>query len=546
MVAGGMGGQAVAEATDHDRPHRKRVKLRLISAVTLIVLGGAVVASSLVVRNIVRDQERVLLQERAGEAASVLGGAFAGVQDSLELLGTLAVTDRSRPSTFAGAARSVITTSNEGVLVTAQRGTSMVVTAAAGNAPPVGQAIPADQELLARRAQSTTGMVSGVLPDGSRRWLVFAVGNAAGPGTVVWERAAFSAAASAELPTGPWGDLNLALYLSSRPEPAALLAATTSKLPLAGGVPYPFTVGAETWLLVASSPTPVVGTLVEDTPWLVLGIGAVLAVLVTMVVETQGRRRDYAAALVDVRTASLRQAVTDLEQAQAQLVRQEKMAAMGQLASTVGHELRNPLAVIMNVLYLLETMAGAEASEAVRRHLATARRETSAATLIVSDLLDYAAGRAPMSAAVPLADLVTEALSVVPPPSGVEVVTHVEPDLEIDADRDQIRQVLLNLITNGYDSMPDGGVLDVSVRSAGDSARITVTDTGMGMDEETRSQIFTPFYTTKSRGIGLGLAVTRRVVEAHGGSIAVQSTPSVGTSFMVTVPSARAVASVPQ
>jgi signal transduction histidine kinase len=537
----------VAESTDHDRAHRRRVKLRLrlISAVTLIVLGGAVVASSLVVRNIIRDQERVLLQERAGEAASVLGGAFAGVQDSLELLGTLAATDQGRASTFAGAARSVITTSSEGVLVTAQHGSSMVVTAAAGNAPPAGQAIPADQELLARRALSTTGMVSGVLPDGSRRWLAFAVGNAAGPGTVVWERAAFSAAASAELPTGPWGDLNLALYLSSRPEPAALLAATTSKLPLAGGVSYPFTVGAETWLLVASSPTPLVGTLAGDTPWLVLGIGAVLAVLVTMVVEIQGRRRDYAAALVEVRTASLRRAVTDLEQAQAQLVRQEKMAAMGQLASTVGHELRNPLAVIMNVLYLLETMAGAEASETMRRHLATARRETSAATLIVSDLLDYAAGRAPMSGPVHLADLVTEALSVVPPPAGVEVATHLEPDMEINADRDQIRQVLLNLITNGYDSMPDGGVLDVSVRSAGDSAQITVTDTGLGMDEETRSHIFTPFYTTKSRGIGLGLAVTKRVVEAHAGTIAVRSTPSVGTSFTVTVPAARTV-SVPQ
>jgi two-component system sensor histidine kinase HydH len=114
----------------------------------------------------------------------------------------------------------------------------------------------------------------------------------------------------------------------------------------------------------------------------------------------------------------------------------------------------------------------------------------------------------------------------------------------INADRDQIRQVLLNLVTNGYDSMPEGGVLDVSARSAGDSAQITVTDTGMGMDEETKAQIFTPFYTTKSRGIGLGLAVTRRVVEAHDGTISVQSTPSVGTSFTVTVPAAGAMATV--
>jgi signal transduction histidine kinase len=541
-----MRGQTVAEATDHDPTQRKRVKLRLrlISAVTLIVLGGAAVASSLVVHDVTRDQERVLLQERAGEAASVLASAFAGVQDSLHLLGAITVADQGRPSLFATAARSVITTSNEGVLVTARRGTGMVVTATAGNAPAAGQAMPAAQEQLGRRALSTAGMVSGVLPGGSRRWLAFAVGNAAGPGTVVWDRVAFSA--SAQIPAGPWGNLNLALYLSSRPDPAALIVATTRNLPLAGGTPYQFTLGAETWLLVASSPKPLIGRLAKDTPWIILLIGVLVAVLVTTVVEIQGRRRDYAAALVEERTTSLRQAVTDLEQAQAQLVRQEKLAAMGQLASTVGHELRNPLAVIMNVLYLLEIMAGAEASEAMRRHLATAKRETSAATLIVSDLLDYAAGRAPVSAPMQLADLVTEALSVVPPPTGVEVVTHVEPDTELNADRDQIRQVLLNLITNGYDSMPDGGVLDVSVRSAGDSALITVTDTGMGMDEETRSHIFTPFYTTKSRGIGLGLAVTKRVVEAHGGTITVQSTPSVGTSFTVTVPAARTVASVPQ
>jgi len=522
------------------------MRLRLISVVTLIVLGGAVVASSLVVQGAIRDQERVLLQERAGEAASVLASTFAGIQDSLVLLGTIAVADQGRPSSFASAARSVITTSSEGVLVTARRGTSMVVTAAAVNAPAVGQAIPADQEQLARRALSTIGMVSGVLLDGSHRWLAFAVGNAAGPGTVVWYRVAFSPTASAQIPAGPWGDLNLALYLSSRPEPAALLLATTKNLPLAGGVQYPFAVGADTWLLVANSPTPLVGTLAQDTPWLVLGIGALVAVLVTTVVEIQGRRRAYAAALVEERTVSLRQAVTDLEQAQAQLVRQEKLAAMGQVASTVGHELRNPLAVIMNVLYLLEATAGAGASEAMRRHLATARRETSAAALIVSDLLDYAAGRAPMLAPVQLADLVAEALTVVPPPTGVEVVQHVEPGTAINADRDQFRQLLLNLISNGYDSMPDGGVLDVSARSSGDWAQITVTDTGMGMDEETKARIFTPFYTTKSRGIGLGLAVTKRVVEAHGGTISVQSTPSVGTSFTVAVHTADTMASMPQ
>ena len=97
----------MAEAADRARPrrHRVRMRLRLISAVTLVFLVGAAVASSLVVRNLIQDQERLLLQERAGEAASVLGSTFAGVQDSLHLLGTIAMAGQGRPSVFAAASQ---------------------------------------------------------------------------------------------------------------------------------------------------------------------------------------------------------------------------------------------------------------------------------------------------------------------------------------------------------------------------------------------------------------------------------------------------------
>jgi two-component system sensor histidine kinase HydH len=239
---------------------------------------------------------------------------------------------------------------------------------------------------------------------------------------------------------------------------------------------------------------------------------------------------------VEERTTSLRSAIAELETAQAQLIRQEKLAAVGQLASTVGHELRNPLAVVMNVLYLVEAGTGDDADNPIRRHLATAKREISAATLIVSDLLDFATGREPIPAPVNVAELVDEALSVVPPPEGVRVVQRDGPQLVINADRDQIRQALLNLITNGYDAMPSGGVLTVSTTSVPGSAHITVTDTGVGMDQETRDSIFIPFFTRKARGTGLGLAVTKRVIDAHGGTITVESTPSAGSSFTLAVP----------
>jgi signal transduction histidine kinase len=515
--------------------------------VILLALAAVAVASSLITQNVVADQERLILREQTAEVAAVVGSAFAGAQSSLQLLGEIARTnqDHPHPKLFAAAALTVTTASTQAWLVTTQSGTSLKVTAAAGDGPAVGQTVSGDLGQLGRRALSAKGLVSGFVRDGRTLQLAFALGGAAGPGTVVWQESAVSPTTPVPTgPTSPWHSLNVAIYLSNHPDPSALVVTTTKDLPLAG-VQYPFRVGTDTWLIVASSPQSLVGSLGQDMPWIVLGFGVVTAVLMTAVIETLGRRRDYASALVEERTASLRRAIAEREEAQAELSRQEAMAAIGQLAATVGHELRNPLAVVTNVLYLMKVGSKAAADDPMHRHLATAEREISAATLIVSDLLDYAAGRGPILAPVEVGDLVAEALSVVPPPDGVQVVQRGEPQV-VDVDRDQIRQVLLNLITNGYDAMPGGGVLTVSTTSVPGSAQITVTDTGTGMDEETRDGIFTPFFTKKARGIGLGLAVTKRVVEAHGGTITVQSAPAAGSSFTLTLPVLAAMVSVPQ
>jgi len=524
----------------------RRWPLRPLSVVILLVLAAVTAASCLITRNVVAAQERLILREQTAEVAAVVGSAFAGAQSSLQLLGQIAGSGHPHPNLFAAGARAVTTASTQGWLVTTKSGTSLKVTAAAGNGPVVGQVLSGAQSTLARRALSVNGLASGLVRDGGTLRLVFALGGAAGPGTVVWQESAISPTTPTPTgPTSPWHSLNVAIYLANHPDPSALVVTTTKDLPLAGGIQYPFRVGADTWLIVASSPGSLVGSLGQAMPWLVLGFGAVTAVLLTAVLETLGRRRDYASALVEERTASLRSAIAERETAQASLSRQEHMAAIGQLAATVGHELRNPLAVVMNVLYLMKVGSKAAEDDPIHRHVATAEREISAATRIVSDLLDFAAGRGPILAPVEVSDLVTEALSVVPPPDDVQVVQRGEP-LVIDADRDQIRQALLNLITNGYDAMPGGGVLTVSTTAAPGSVQITVTDTGTGMDEKTRGSIFTPFFTKKTQGIGLGLAVTKRVIEANGGTIAVQSTLGEGTSFTLTLPVLAAMVSAPQ
>ena len=245
-------------------------------------------------------------------------------------------------------------------------------------------------------------------------------------------------------------------------------------------------------------------------------------------------------ALVRQRTNELERSMADLADAHEQLVRKERLAAIGELASTIGHELRNPLGVISNAVYLLRGDLGPDPTDAASRHLATAEREVSAATVIVSDLLEFARQRDPVMTDVDAGALLDEVLGVLPPPTGITV--HRQPEnapVVAVADRDMLRQVLLNLIGNAYQAMPEGGSLTVGVADDGHNARLRVTDTGAGMNDEVQAKLFEPFFTTKARGVGLGLAVCKRIIDAHGGSIAVDSALGTGSTFTVVLPQVR-------
>jgi signal transduction histidine kinase len=111
--------------------------------------------------------------------------------------------------------------------------------------------------------------------------------------------------------------------------------------------------------------------------------------------------------------------------------------------------------------------------------------------------------------------------------------------LRVVADRDMLRQVLLNLIGNAYQAMPDGGTVTVALADDAPGVRLTVADTGAGMTTEVRDKLFQPFFTTKARGVGLGLAVSKRIVDAHSGNILVDSAPGAGARFVVTLPQIR-------
>src|SRR5262249_11507423 len=149
----------------------------------------------------------------------------------------------------------------------------------------------------------------------------------------------------------------------------------------------------------------------------------------------------------------------------------------------------------------------------------------------------FARGREPMVADVDVVALLDEVLAILPPPTGVEVErAAVDGEIIARLDRDMMRQVLLNLVGNAYQAMPDGGRLSVSVASSGGALRCEVRATGGGREEEPGAGLCEPFFTTKARGIGLGLVVCKRIVEAHGGRLTAESEPGRGSRFDIILP----------
>jgi len=230
----------------------------------------------------------------------------------------------------------------------------------------------------------------------------------------------------------------------------------------------------------------------------------------------------------------------ELREAQEHLVRMEKLAVIGKLGSGVAHELRNPLGVISNSIYYLNLTLG-DADPKVRKHLQIIDREVVRSNKIITDLMSFV--RVAELDAVPsdINELITEAQEETGIPSAIEVETSLQEDLpQVRLDPGKIKQVLVNLLTNAVQAMSGQGKLGIASRAQDGSVCIEVSDTGCGIDPEVMDKIWEPLFTTKAKGIGLGLAISKMLVENHGGHIYARNNCDGGATFSVELPAQSA------
>jgi len=224
--------------------------------------------------------------------------------------------------------------------------------------------------------------------------------------------------------------------------------------------------------------------------------------------------------------------------AREELVRKEKLALLGQVAAGVGHELRNPLGVMGNAVFYLQSVL-TDADETVKEYLDIIKAEIAGADRIVGDLLDSVRTKPPQPQPVMIRELIEKAMERCDIPAAIEIRLEIPETLpSVEVDSLQIRQVFRNLIANAVDAMPDGGILEIRAGEdkKGENIAVVVRDSGTGMTEEQVGRLYQPLFSTKARGIGLGLVVVKNLTTANGGTVEVTSEPGKGTIFTVTRP----------
>lgn len=218
----------------------------------------------------------------------------------------------------------------------------------------------------------------------------------------------------------------------------------------------------------------------------------------------------------------------------ARQARTERLSTFGQLVGSIGHDLRNPLGVIESSIFILRGRIGGDAR--VDKHLDRIRDQLAVANGIITNLLDIIRNRPVARQRVELAAVIAAAAESLARPEGVRVESEGVAELVVGGDAGQLRQVFVNLIGNAIEAASPSGSVLVRGRRDGRDVVVAVEDTGRGVDPAVARRLFEPLITTKPNGIGLGLALVKRIVERHGGSVDHEPREGGGARFTVRLP----------
>ena len=224
------------------------------------------------------------------------------------------------------------------------------------------------------------------------------------------------------------------------------------------------------------------------------------------------------------------------EQHKLEMARRKNLAQLGEMGAMLAHEIRNPLAGIKGYAQIIEKKPQAERNSGFARRIVA---ETQRLETLVSDLLAYAGSDRELAATVDIGEVVAHTADLLQHEAEqlqIKIITECPEGILITGNRDKLGQALLNLGKNAIQAMPDGGALQISAGVDGRHVIIKVNDNGHGIIPEEMPRVFEPFYTTKAKGTGLGLALCRKIVEEHGGRIEAHSVAGQGTTVSITIP----------
>ena len=268
--------------------------------------------------------------------------------------------------------------------------------------------------------------------------------------------------------------------------------------------------------------------LIDGKPWILSSINDI-----TKQKEAEKAVKDYS----DHLEVMVKKRTRELRASQEKLARHERLAVLGQLAGSVGHELRAPLGVMANAVYFLK-MAQPQVDPKISEYHDIIESEITNADKIITDLLDFSKIKSVDREAFNINMLCQQTLSRFSAPKGVKTSIDLPASLPMAyADFRQMTQVVGNLVLNAYQAMPDGGSLEISAKKDGSYIALAVRDSGTGIPKKQMEKLFDPLFTTKPRGIGLGLTVCKMLAEANGGKITVSSKEGKGSEFTILIPS---------